>query len=164
MTPSVDPNRRLTLLMIRSVCLTSLLRLRHLYVLAKSKDLPWDNVQAATWSNVEINLGIICACLPTLRPLIRRFFPRVLATTCSHSASRVARSESHLVTPGVNPDDGVAVHDAGLPDEEVALPVREKTKLRDSNAGVKGLQDLELELLSLSTDSSSPGATPKANV
>ncbi|KAL4745170.1 hypothetical protein BDW72DRAFT_198908 [Aspergillus terricola var. indicus] len=30
----------------------------------------YDNVGAATWSAVECNVGIICACLPTLRPLI----------------------------------------------------------------------------------------------
>lgn len=39
-----------------------------------------DNVAAASWSAVECNVGIICACLPTLRPLISRIMPRLLST------------------------------------------------------------------------------------
>lgn len=39
-----------------------------------------DNVGAATWSAIECNVGIICACLPTLRPLMSRFLPHFLST------------------------------------------------------------------------------------
>lgn len=30
------------------------------------------------WSCVEPCIGIVCACLPTLRPLLRRIFPRFI--------------------------------------------------------------------------------------
>lgn len=33
------------------------------------------------WSTVEINVGIICVCLPSLRLLLVRLFPRLLGTT-----------------------------------------------------------------------------------
>jgi hypothetical protein len=39
-----------------------------------------DNVGAASWSAIECNTGIICACLPTLKPLIARLFPGMIST------------------------------------------------------------------------------------
>ncbi|OCT47202.1 hypothetical protein CLCR_02622 [Cladophialophora carrionii] len=46
-----------------------------------STDLTYDNVGAATWSAAELNVGIMCACIPALRPMISMIFPRLLATT-----------------------------------------------------------------------------------
>lgn len=50
---------------------------------------------AAAWSSIEVNVAIICACLPTLKPLIIRIFPSLLGSTrkgpgASAGASRVA--------------------------------------------------------------------------
>lgn len=42
----------------------------------KSEDLTWNMSQAFIWSSVEPNIGIVCACLPTLRPLLRSWLPR----------------------------------------------------------------------------------------
>lgn len=39
---------------------------------------PEGNGLAATWSFIECNVAIICACLPPLRPFIIRFFPRLM--------------------------------------------------------------------------------------
>ena len=41
---------------------------------------PDDNVGAASWSAIECNTGIICACLPTLKPLISRILPGLIST------------------------------------------------------------------------------------
>ncbi|KAL5350807.1 hypothetical protein ACLOAV_004378 [Pseudogymnoascus australis] len=59
----------------------STLRLHSLYIISVSKDVSWDNVGASTWSMVELNTGITCACLPMLKPLIVRFFPRFLGSS-----------------------------------------------------------------------------------
>ncbi|KAH7155938.1 hypothetical protein EDB81DRAFT_840170 [Dactylonectria macrodidyma] len=40
-----------------------------------------DFVSATTWSVVEMNVGIMCACLPSLRYLLVRLFPRFLGTS-----------------------------------------------------------------------------------
>ncbi|CAK3821424.1 Hypothetical predicted protein [Lecanosticta acicola] len=72
-------------------CLLSILRLQSLYVISKSTDISWDNPLAATWSSLEVNVGIICAvsvisyqhnpeltgqqCIPTLKGLMSRLFP-----------------------------------------------------------------------------------------
>lgn len=73
-----------------SVCVTSILRLHSIYVASVSTDITWDNVAAPTRSAVEVNVGIICACLPTLRPLISRIFPALLTTT--NSAARTGKN------------------------------------------------------------------------
>lgn len=35
----------------------------------------------AMWSDIEINVGIMCTCMPSLRLLLVRLFPKVLGTT-----------------------------------------------------------------------------------
>lgn len=58
-----------------SVCIISILRLQSLVEISNSADPTYDNPSAATWSSVEINVGIICSCLPLLRPLLIRWLP-----------------------------------------------------------------------------------------
>ncbi|KAI9848898.1 MAG: hypothetical protein M1838_000339 [Thelocarpon superellum] len=41
-------------------------------------DFGWYASLAFMWSAVEVNVGIICACIPTLKPLISRVLPRML--------------------------------------------------------------------------------------
>lgn len=75
------------------VCLTSVLRLRSLYTISVSKDVTWDNGNAAAWSSLEVNVGIICASLPTLRKAISRFFPAVFSSSSmAATSSRFNRS------------------------------------------------------------------------
>lgn len=101
-----------------SVGITSIIRLASLKVIADSSDptckssteLSYnitsnlilccadDNVGAATWSSIECNTGIICACLPTLRPLISRILPRFLSTLSSGSR-RLDYDETNRTTP-----------------------------------------------------------------
>jgi hypothetical protein len=50
---------------------------------------------AALWSNLEVNIGIICSCLPTLKSSLTRIFPRIFA-----SSSRGASSNGGIVTIG----------------------------------------------------------------
>ncbi|CBX91612.1 hypothetical protein IAQ61_010916 [Plenodomus lingam] len=57
------------------VCVVSILRLPQLVSISNSTDPTYDNAGAATWSCVEANVGIICACLPLLRPLVTRLLP-----------------------------------------------------------------------------------------
>ena len=40
-----------------------------------SDDPPWDGAGAAIWSVIELNCAIICASLPTLRPLLAKVVP-----------------------------------------------------------------------------------------
>ncbi|KAJ0325535.1 hypothetical protein COL5a_007344 [Colletotrichum fioriniae] len=40
-----------------------------------SNDPPWENIGAAIWSAIELNTSIICASLPTIRPLLSKWLP-----------------------------------------------------------------------------------------
>lgn len=42
-------------------------------------DFAWNASLSLMWSSVEVNVGIICACVPTLKPLIRRILPSMIA-------------------------------------------------------------------------------------
>ncbi|KAL1997775.1 hypothetical protein VTN02DRAFT_791 [Thermoascus thermophilus] len=66
------------------VCLTSILRLASLKEVATSTDTSYDNVGAAYWTAAEVNVGIMCACLPYMRPLIARIFPHFISTDSYH--------------------------------------------------------------------------------
>jgi len=53
-------------------CAISIIRIQYLRL---SPDVTWDNVESSCWSISELCSGIICACLPTLRPLLVKFMP-----------------------------------------------------------------------------------------
>lgn len=61
------------------VVVTSILRLSSLREVAKSPDTSYSNVAAAYWTAAECNVAIMCSCLPFLRPIISRIFPRLLS-------------------------------------------------------------------------------------
>ncbi|KAL0935433.1 CFEM domain-containing protein [Colletotrichum truncatum] len=63
------------------VTVVSILRLQSLVAFAKSQNPTWDQFEVATWSTVEINTGIICACMPSIRIILVAFFPKLLGTT-----------------------------------------------------------------------------------
>ncbi|KAJ4292391.1 hypothetical protein N0V90_009053 [Kalmusia sp. IMI 367209] len=41
-----------------------------------NSDFSWYASFSSMWSAVEINTGIMCACVPALKPLVRRFLPK----------------------------------------------------------------------------------------
>ncbi|KAK8134914.1 hypothetical protein PG984_006926 [Apiospora sp. TS-2023a] len=60
------------------VTIVSILRLQSLVLFAESHNPTWDNFDVANWSTIEINTGIICACMPSLRLLLVKLFPKVI--------------------------------------------------------------------------------------
>jgi hypothetical protein len=75
-------------------CVVSLMRLQSLYAVSVSEDISWDNPMAALWSNLEVNIGIICSCLPTLKTCVMRVFPKMF------SSSRGTSSGHGIMTIG----------------------------------------------------------------
>lgn len=61
-------------------CIVSFMRLQSLYAVSVSEDISWDNPMAALWSNLEVNIGITCSCLPTLKACVMRVFPRMFTS------------------------------------------------------------------------------------
>lgn len=50
----------------------SIIRLQSLRIFTLSNDPFYDSLPINTWSMVEVNIGILCACIPTLKPLLSR--------------------------------------------------------------------------------------------
>ncbi|THC87937.1 hypothetical protein EYZ11_012620 [Aspergillus tanneri] len=78
------------------------LRLRSLLQFANTQNPTWDYVDVGYWSTIEVHVGVICACLPPTRPLLRRLLPSVFGTTQQDmsyaTASQPIRSKSHSDT------------------------------------------------------------------
>ncbi|KAM7193881.1 hypothetical protein V8F33_007567 [Rhypophila sp. PSN 637] len=53
-------------------CAISIIRIQYLKL---SPDTTWDNVTSSCWSIGELCSGIVCSCLPTLRPLLSQWVP-----------------------------------------------------------------------------------------
>ncbi|OCK75999.1 MFS general substrate transporter [Lepidopterella palustris CBS 459.81] len=45
---------------------------------SETDDFSWYASLSFMWSAIEINVGIMCACVPALKPLVSRFMPRIL--------------------------------------------------------------------------------------
>ncbi|KAK3714179.1 hypothetical protein LTR37_007981 [Vermiconidia calcicola] len=63
---------------------------------AEQTDFSWYASLSFMWSAVEVNVGIMCACVPGLKPLVARFLPRLLRD----SGDSPLRNDSFM-----NPDD-----------------------------------------------------------
>jgi hypothetical protein len=57
--------------------ITSCLRATTLNSQAKSPD-PLYDVASTMWTIIEMSVAIICACLPQIRPLVVKLFPRLM--------------------------------------------------------------------------------------
>lgn len=87
------------------VVMTSVLRLKSLYIISVSHDVTHDNGAAAAWSSLELNVGIICASLPTLRKTISRFFPRLFSASEAHvyyGSASASQNRKSRRWPGVS--------------------------------------------------------------
>ncbi|KAK3377087.1 hypothetical protein B0T24DRAFT_701223 [Lasiosphaeria ovina] len=67
-------------------CAVSIYRIRTLRIATQTADPLWDNVDAATWSFLELSVAVVAACLPTLRPILVAVLPRVFGASSLSSA------------------------------------------------------------------------------
>lgn len=77
----------------------SILRLQALVKFSlKVSNITQEFVGITIWSTIEINVGIICACLPTLRILLARLFPNILGTSQQYYTGQTERGEAGYST------------------------------------------------------------------
>ncbi|KAF2646010.1 hypothetical protein P280DRAFT_386971, partial [Massarina eburnea CBS 473.64] len=69
------------------VTVVSILRLRALVHFANTRNMTWDYLDASFWSVIEVQVGIVCACMPSIRLALARLFPKDLGST-HHSATK----------------------------------------------------------------------------
>ena len=89
-----------------SVCIASIIRV--VYIAHVSLiDQSWSDTGAAIWSIVELSLAIVCACLPTLRPLILyTFYGGYAAVSTGQSSNR--KPADSTIRFARNPNDALA--------------------------------------------------------
>ncbi|RBR14496.1 uncharacterized protein FIESC28_07732 [Fusarium coffeatum] len=86
------------------VSVVSIIRLQFLIAFGKSNNPTWDFFNTCYWSVIEINVAIWCACMPDLRLLIVKSFPRLDSSNNrshpSHGHSSVS-SRLHGKSPNI---------------------------------------------------------------
>lgn len=75
-----------------SVTVISIVRLQALAGFANSDNPSWDNLEVSQWSTIEVNVGIICASMPTLRLLLLKVFPALSGSTRAYGGYHSSRS------------------------------------------------------------------------
>ena len=110
-----------------SVCITSILRVLA-YNPNQVKDGTYSTVGTVTWSSVEQGLGIVCACLPTLRPLFGFLYSNRTKSGNTNSSGigmdTFSGKGTHVASAkhsGWTDDSGSTVGFARLQDEEGIL-------------------------------------------
>jgi hypothetical protein len=63
------------------------LRLYYSIVVNDSRDGTWSGYYLWTWEAVEVDLGIACACAPALKPLLLRWFPKLMRSVFGATTS-----------------------------------------------------------------------------
>ncbi|KFX91478.1 hypothetical protein V490_05881 [Pseudogymnoascus sp. VKM F-3557] len=99
---------------------------------------------ALMWSAVEINIGIVCACIPTLRPLVRKVVPWLIGRVGTHSSdgsSRLASTSEHPTSDAQNSTGGSEAVTSpikdrpthpGAPDSDIQMDFLAQPKMENS--------------------------------
>ncbi|KAH4988872.1 hypothetical protein HBI76_083620 [Parastagonospora nodorum] len=90
-----------------SICapIISIIRLHTISRIAKSTDLPFDNIGHAILSSLEVNAVIICACLPAMRPLLALMMPKYFSKAAQFTNVPTGydiEQPKHMRTPSRN--------------------------------------------------------------
>ncbi|KAJ1329646.1 hypothetical protein MN608_06382 [Microdochium nivale] len=90
------------------VCIISVYRMLTLKAGVISQDPSWDNIGAAIWSCIELNISIIASSLPTLRPLVARLLPGIGLSSAHNDRTAYLRygSASAAIRAGASKSTG----------------------------------------------------------
>ncbi|KAK4113160.1 hypothetical protein N656DRAFT_646079 [Canariomyces notabilis] len=79
-----------------AVTIISLVRLKTINEFTRTENPTKDIVGVCLWSGIELDVGVICPCLPSLRLLLRRLLPRVLGTTGKYEMDPVSNATGNM--------------------------------------------------------------------
>ncbi|KAL7624885.1 hypothetical protein AAE478_004099 [Parahypoxylon ruwenzoriense] len=83
------------------VTITSILRMQTLNFSSTSSDPTYD-VASTTWTVIEENVAIICACLPMCKGPLSWLFPSVFVSASTRSSGGYRQSQQHTGDPNRN--------------------------------------------------------------
>ncbi|KAF2207725.1 hypothetical protein CERZMDRAFT_50520 [Cercospora zeae-maydis SCOH1-5] len=115
------------------VTIVSILRLRLLVKFGDSKNITRDYKEAGFWTIVELHTAIVCACMPGIRNLLRRAWPKLMGQTVASTGS------SKTPSTGLSGRTAVGNDKSGSEvflrprhsDEEDFIPLEERNSRRD---------------------------------
>ncbi|MCJ1381296.1 hypothetical protein MMC17_004406 [Xylographa soralifera] len=131
------------------VCIISILRIVSIFSIS-FVDLTYTKVPTDIYSILEPSLGIICACLPILRP----FFDRIVPSSLLHSHSATHRA-SHPAFKAINTAVGARTYTKKSTADEGFLGLR-------GDAGLFGMEDVgrKTTVVAGAKDNAGSGSTP----
>ncbi|KAG4028589.1 hypothetical protein MFRU_020g00320 [Monilinia fructicola] len=126
----MSPTKKITIMFMFSlgsfVTVVSIIRLQSLVQFSNTKNLSWDYVPAAYWSTLELHVGIVCGCLPALRPLLGLIMPKLQSTFAVSSAKTGGSSgkRSYMSSKSSAPKknekrDFIPLQDVDLPNSKI---------------------------------------------
>ncbi|KAF3043816.1 hypothetical protein E8E12_010536 [Didymella heteroderae] len=59
----------------------SIIRLQFLITFARTKNPTWDQQNITKWSAIEIAVGVVCSCIPSIRVILVRVLPRTFGSS-----------------------------------------------------------------------------------
>ncbi|MCJ1393209.1 hypothetical protein MMC18_006081 [Xylographa bjoerkii] len=115
------------------VCIISILRIISIFSISLA-DITYTKVPTDIYSILEPSLGIICACLPILRPI----FDRILPASLLHSHPATSRRASHPAFKAIASAGAAKPYSKGGAADEGFLGLK-------SEAGLFGMEDVRRE-------------------
>ncbi|KAF5020905.1 hypothetical protein F66182_7057 [Fusarium sp. NRRL 66182] len=92
------------------VCIASAVRVYYLDLFSKATDTTWMMGPVAIWSSVEPSIGILSACLPSLKPLLRAMRSRdVKSSSSANNGSNYPLGSKGTRSTRLRLDDEVAL-------------------------------------------------------
>ncbi|KAF4969507.1 hypothetical protein FSARC_3293 [Fusarium sarcochroum] len=101
------------------VILASCVRIGYVRKMQNNPDVTWTQASAAVWSSVELNIGIVCNCLATLKPFVRKHLPLLASLVGGSSSSKpskpIASGNSFHPWRGDKASHGYELHSVDRP-------------------------------------------------
>ncbi|KAF4307534.1 hypothetical protein GTA08_BOTSDO03810 [Botryosphaeria dothidea] len=110
------------------VTVVSVLRLETLFHFSNSANFTWESAPFGYWSTVEMDVGIICACMPAVQALLKRIWPTVFGSTAGSKGTGKASTSGRS-----NPLDSNSNSKSG--DTKDFVPLVEVGSVRDVEGG-----------------------------
>ncbi|KAF7561292.1 hypothetical protein G7046_g2854 [Stylonectria norvegica] len=123
-------------------------------------DFAWNASMSLMWSAVEVNVGMTCACVPTLKPLVLKLLPSMLYDpNGTRSTTNTSKGPNDSDTPSTNNHSSVAAP------SPVAFPGLQRA-LSDSNAPLSAMEFLTTPFMTPADEGSQAAHStrPRTNV
>jgi len=146
----------------------SCIRIQSLRQSASSKNPTYDTLLSATWSTIELNVGMICICMPAIRRFLTFALPKCFGSTDKPSLGHERDAIPYYSTTSKRRSKHKSILPRSLFNTTGSLynmvvssagQNRVETKTQTTNP-----QDDELQLVNLNSSVSDTGSKPQSDV